>query len=249
MGLFSARYRKFHFRPRDPEISMHARPDHPVQGDLLVWSDDYGKMIPASPPIDPDIVDVISDGDLIVWDATDAQLEALTPLFDLDGAGSVDNELLLWDDGAGEWAASGLVYSAPAYGVLAVAGGVAAQAVTSTAAKLTAFDTNGPSSLATVDHTDDSITVTEAGFYAVDFSADYSHAAATGVYFSIREDGVGTAYQASGLADDSVTAHGILELAAGAVITVYVSNNVGGDGNLTVANAQLRVMRIDGPTL
>lgn len=244
MGFFTSRWQKEHFIPRDPEIDMHARSDHPVQGDLLVWSDDYGKMIPASPPIAPDIADTIADGDLIVWNGTTEQLEPLTPTFDLTDVGTVADEFLLWNTGNAAWEPSGIAYLAPAYGGLSVAGSVVTQAVTSTAAKLELFDTNDPAALVTTDHTTDTLTITEDGTYKVDFSVAYSHAAATTVLFGIRIDGVGTAYQMLGAADDTLSINGILQLVAGEVITVFVSNNAGGDGNLTVSDAQLILNRL-----
>lgn len=224
MGLFTKRWQREHHLARDPEIDIHAVDGHPVVGDILVWSDDYGgKMIPASPPIDPTLVDAVADQDLVWWDATDAQLEAVSAL--------------------------DVVSSQAAYASMTVLDGAVAQAVTAVAAPLDSFDTNGPSSFVTPDHTADTLTVDVggAGDYEVSFTASFSYAAAAVLQFRLRVDAVETSLggqvEVLNVGDIvHVSFNGFVTLADAEVVTVYVEADA--DSNITVIDAQLKLMRV-----
>lgn len=223
MGLFSERWEREHHLARDPEIDMHARADHPVQGDLLVWSDEYGKMIPATPPVMPNIGDTIADEDLIWWDDTDSQLEPVSPLDAFSAAA--------------------------AYGSLSVLDGAATQAVTSTPAKLDAFAVDGPAALTVPDNTTDDILIGAGGGgdYEVQFNASFSYAAAAVVQFRLRVDAVESALggQVEVLTGGdivNVSFGGVVALADAEDVTVYVEASA--DDNITVIDAQLVIKRL-----
>lgn len=223
MTLFSKRWRLEHFLPRDPNVDEDVNHE-PVHGDLLAFDSEVGTFVAATPPIQPGIGTVVTDGDLIWWDAVDAQLEPVSVLDAID--------------------------SAAAYGSILVQDGAAAEAVTGTAAKLASFAANGNASAFIVpDHTTDDLTVAVGGdgMYEVKCSLSFSYGAAAIVQFRVRNGVVETVLggQAEVLnAGDvvNVSFGGFLALVATDVISVYVEANA--DNNITVIDAQLSVNRI-----
>jgi hypothetical protein len=198
-------------------------------------------FIPRDPAIDEDVNHTPIHGDVLAYDSVARKFVSATPPIDHSLSGTAEHgDLIVWDEALGLF-----TLQHPAYGTIYVSAGVAAEATTDTQAKLTAFAANGIALNVTPDHTDDSLTILEDGQYMINFSASYTHTAATSMLFSLRVDGVGS-FQIDGPISGHVSLNGILELSAADVITVYVSNNTGGDGNLTVTNAQLSVVRV-GP--
>lgn len=222
MSLFSKRWQLEHFLPRDPKIDESA--NHvPVHGDLLAFDSEVGKFVSATPPVMPDIGASIDDMDLIWWDATDAQLEPVTPL--------------------------DVVSAQAAYGSLRVIDGAATQAVTSAPAKLDAFAADGISALTTPAHATDDITIGAdgGGDYEVSFSASFSYAAAAVVQFRVRVDGAETELggQVEVLTGGDVVNVAFADnmaLADAEVVSVYVEASA--DNNITVIDAQLKLHRL-----
>lgn len=233
-----------HYEATTPAIPL-ALTGGESDGDVLVFDTDHYE---ATTPIVPIVLaGGETDGDVLAFN-TD-HYEATTPTVALNEAGTLDDEALLWDTGSAAWLASGVRVLAPAYGMLYVADGVAAQALTAAPTKLTAFAANGPSALTTVDHTADSITVTEAGTYYIACQMSFSFSVPTArVEMHLRVDAV---EQAAGFhrflsAGDvgSASFVSLITLTAGQVVTVYAETT--SDGNVTVTDGQLIVMRI-GP--
>lgn len=133
------------------------------------------------------------------------------------------------------------------YASVYVVDGAAAQAVTGTAAKLTAFVADGPSSGATPAHADDQITIGASGNYWVEFSADVEASVLGAFVAELRNNGSAEGsmkteceFEAAGELRHLGFA-GPVTLSNGDVLTVYVSGAV---GNLTTKHARLAVKRI-----
>lgn len=157
---------------------------------------------------------------------------------------------LLADNAAGEISAQdlrdALVSCLGGYASIYVIDGAAAQAVSATPTKLTAFAADGPYLGATPAHASDQITIGVTGVYRVDFAATISGDAAT-YTFRLRKNGSaeGTLAAAATLAASATGAaafSGLVSLTANDVLTVYAA--AGGAANLTVSHACLSVKRI-----
>lgn len=247
--MFTPRWQKEHWVPRDPAIDEDANHD-PVHGDVLAFDSAVGKFVSATPPVVPGIGALINDKDLIWWDAADNQLEPVTPTLAADEAGTLglDGEILTWNETGGVWEASGFVVLEPAYAHIYAQDAAVAQAVTGAPSKVTAFAADGVSNLATPDHTADSITIVENGIYEVDLSVTYTYGAAAVVQMHVLVDAAESiiGFQQETLnALDVMTAHAHAPLAleAAEVITVYVEASA--DNNITISDISLSVRRID----
>lgn len=138
--------------------------------------------------------------------------------------------------------------AARAYGNIYVTAGAAGQALTAaTPALLTAFTTNGISLNTTPDHTNDRITVTNAGDYRVAGSFTFQLANNTNIRFFAAVGGVASVIGCATRSKDNGQPfncgfNGLLTLGAGAVVTVLATAS--GNATLTVQEAHLTVERL-----
>lgn len=133
------------------------------------------------------------------------------------------------------------------YASVYVADGNSPQAVSATAAKLEAFDSDGPASGATPDHSSDAIAIGVTAIYWVEFCCDLEADTAGSYTAELRVDDVAAGglksvceFEASG-ETRSWRFAGPVSLSAANVLSVYVS---GPSANITVKHAQLAVKRI-----
>lgn len=142
-----------------------------------------------------------------------------------------------------------LVSAFGGYGSIYVTGGSTAQTVSGTPAKMTGFAANGPSSSSvTPDHTNDQITVTIAGDYAIDlslgsFTGSNGSTITLDIYVNGSPSGIPTISRTFGspATAGSACTKGILTLAANDIITVYVSST---STSYTPQEASLSVNRL-----
>lgn len=137
------------------------------------------------------------------------------------------------------------------YGHISLLGGATNQgSITTTPAKVTAFAADGPSSAdVTPAHGDDSITVSLAGKYEVNFQGSFSGTASKTFLLRAYVDGVITTIGCQrklGTGGDvgSCSFTGILNLAAAQVVAVFVSSSDGGTDFLMV-DGQLSLKRVE----
>lgn len=135
------------------------------------------------------------------------------------------------------------------YGALTVTANAAAQSVTTTPARITAWGANGLSNGTTPDHvTTNGITVGSDGIYAVSFSGDFSLAAATWTINLTKNTTLDTTlqwnYVAAGTIERTAAIVGLISCVANDLISAYITSNAGGGANATMQNAQLTVHRI-----
>jgi len=145
------------------------------------------------------------------------------------------------------------------YGILQVVDGstsspVMTQAISGTAI-LTAWNTNGISSGLTVDYTAGKLTATVAGTYEVDMSISFSGQLSKTFVFEIYKDDVSasptptsTGFKMTrklGTGGDvgSASLSGLVSLAVGDSVMIYVSSTDGGN-TITVHQSQLKVSEI-----
>ncbi len=134
------------------------------------------------------------------------------------------------------------------YGGIYVEDGAAAQAVTTTPALLTGFAANGLFAGTVPDHAADTITLPNAGIYAVQFDASFGGDGAAATYrFVLRQNGVAVpgASCRTRLAAGEVHAASFLALvnvAANDALSVYVQADA--SRNLTVVDAALHAQLI-----
>ena len=133
------------------------------------------------------------------------------------------------------------------YGAISVAGGSAAQGLTTSYAKLTGFAANGLSSGMTPDHTNDQITVLTAGDVEVEINLQGSGSGAGTFTFAPGLNGTESsvyqgAHTCTGTETWSVKVLALITCAANDIITVR--GKASASLNFTPANAQLVVRRV-----
>lgn len=143
-----------------------------------------------------------------------------------------------------------LVATGLVHGELYVAGGVAAQGMTTSLAKLTLFAANGISSAdMTPDHTNDHITIANAGNYLAEFSCSFSSDTNNwDVTFEFHLSGTTTNRRtirkiATGADVGNASFMAGLVVTAGQTLEIYVKASTG-TPNLTVSDATLFVERL-----
>jgi hypothetical protein len=134
------------------------------------------------------------------------------------------------------------------YASIYVSGGVTAQTVSGTPAKMTGFAANGISAGATPDHTNDQITIGTAGDYQIDFQlGSFTGTNGSTVTLNIYVNGATSSIPpiVRALSNPAAAGSGVtggqLTLAASDVVTVYVSST---STSYTPASAVLKVARL-----
>jgi hypothetical protein len=182
----------------------------------------------------------------------DAKVTALNEL--LEAAGS--DLVYIVDDPAGspegkKITLANLVASFLEYGGLYTDDGIVTQSgITTTPEKLTLFANNGESSAnVTPDHTNDQITLADAGKYLLFCQLAFSGTANATFKMHARLDGVqqneaGSRRKLGGSGDvGSMSFLGILSVTAGQVLTVFVQTTTG-SADLTLVEGQLVILRV-----
>jgi len=117
-----------------------------------------------------------------------------------------------------------------------------------TPVKLTGFAADGESYRATPDHTDDSITIEKAGTYLVELHVSFSGSVSATFEMHVRVNAVEKfpgIHRKMNTAGDagSAAASGLLVLAQGDVVTIYVEADAGSKA-VTIIDASMCVSRI-----
>ena len=140
-----------------------------------------------------------------------------------------------------------------AYGMLVTTDGntqspVVTQTVNGTSALFTGWTANALNHDTTPDYTADEITVTNDGVYEIDVSISFSGTLSKTFMFMIYHEGIETAFKMTrklGTGGDvgSASLTGMLDMAAGESVSVYLHSTDGGT-SVTTHQAQLKVVQV-----